>query len=61
MHFIDFCKNDDMLILNSRAFGDKGVVQTACDRFIYKYIDYIDTDCEHVLNTPVIFLLTILS
>ena len=55
MHFIDFCKNDDMLILNSRDFGDKGVVQTTCDRFIYKYIDYIDTDCEHVLSTPVIF------
>ena len=25
---IEFCKNNDMLILNGRAFGDKGVGKT---------------------------------
>ena len=27
---IDFCKNNDMLILNGRAFGDKGVGRSFC-------------------------------
>ena len=29
---IDVYKNNDMLILNGRAFGDKGVGQTTCKK-----------------------------
>ena len=36
---IDFCKNNDMLILNGRAFGDKGVGQTTCkDKSVVDYV-----------------------
>ena len=36
---IDFCKNNDMLILNGRAFGDKGVGKPTCqDKSIVDYV-----------------------
>ena len=36
---IDFCKNNDMLKLNGRAFGDKGVGQTTCKE--KSVVDYV--------------------
>ena len=36
---IDFCKNNDMLILNGRAFGDKGVGKPTCkDKSVVDYV-----------------------
>lgn len=38
-HLIEFCKNNDMIILNGRAFHDKGVGKTTCKNT--SVVDYV--------------------